>query len=70
MTLPLTRRKFLAEIGRGMLVATVGYEAANELGLAPALGEEATLSIGSLEPLVCLPSHTSNISNQMPTASA
>jgi len=39
-----------------MLVATIGYEVASELGLASALGEEApgALSFGPLEPLVCL----------------
>jgi hypothetical protein len=43
-----------------MLVATVGYEFAGELGLAPALGEEApeALSFGDLEPLVCLMQET------------
>jgi hypothetical protein len=43
-----------------MLVATVGYEVASELGLASALAEETadTLSFGSLEPLVCLMQET------------
>ena len=31
-----TRREFLAEVGRGMVVATVGYSLASELGLATA----------------------------------
>src|SRR5262249_44419925 len=55
-TPPRTRREFLAEVGRGMLIATVGYEVASELGLASALAEETAdaLSFGSLEPLVCL----------------
>src|SRR5262245_1480849 len=55
-----TRREFLAEVGRGMLVATVGYEVASELGLASALaGENAdALSFGPLEPLVCLMQET------------
>ena len=55
-----TRRDFLAEVGRGMLVATVGSEIARELGLASALAEETadTLSFGSLEPLVCLMQET------------
>src|SRR5258707_1779885 len=49
-----TRREFLADVGRGMFVATVGYGIANELGLAPAFAAEApdTLDFGSLEPLV------------------
>lgn len=41
-----------------MLVATVGYEVASELGMASALAEEAELSFGSLEPLVCLMQET------------
>jgi len=54
MNAPHTRREFLAEVGRGMLVATVGVGMANELGLAPAFAAEApdTLTFGSLEPLV------------------
>ena len=61
MNTPRTRREFLADVGRGMLVATVGYEVANDLGLASALAEETadTLSFGSLEPLVCLMQETS-----------
>src|SRR2546425_4621322 len=59
-TIPRTRRDFLAEVGRGMLVATVGYELAGDLGLASALAEDApdTLSFGSLEPLVRLMQET------------
>jgi len=60
MNTPRNRREFLAEVGRGMLVATVGYEVANGLGLASALAEETAdaLSFGSLEPLVCLMQET------------
>src|SRR5580765_4699375 len=58
MNTPRTRREFLAEVGRGMLVATVGYEVASELGLASSLGDEAALSFGPLEPLVCLMQET------------
>src|SRR6266481_6588859 len=49
-----SRRQFLADVGRGMLVATVGYNAANELGLATAFAADVpdTLDFGSLEPLV------------------
>jgi hypothetical protein len=56
-----TRREFLTEVGRGMLMATVGFEVATELGLASALAEEAAeaLSFGPLEPLVCLMQETS-----------
>jgi len=54
MNTPLTRREFLADVGRGMLVATVGVAAASELGLAPAFAADApdTLDFGPLEPLV------------------
>jgi hypothetical protein len=43
-----------------MLVATVGQQIAGELGLGSALADEtpATLSFGSLEPLVCLMQET------------
>src|SRR2546427_2546362 len=60
MNTPRTRREFLAEVGRGMLVATVGYEVANGLGLVSALAEESadSLSFGPLEPLVCLMQET------------
>src|SRR6185503_20025468 len=55
-----TRREFLTEVSRGMLVATVGYEVAHGLGLTSALAEETAdaLSFGSLEPLVCLMQET------------
>jgi hypothetical protein len=54
MRTPNTRREFLADVGRGMLVATVGYGLAHEIGLAPAFGAEApdSLDFGPLEPLV------------------
>ena len=58
MNMPSTRREFLAEVGRGMLVASVGFELASELGLASSLGEETALSFGDLEPLVCLMQET------------
>jgi len=53
-----TRREFLGEVGRGMLVASVGSAVAGELGLASTPGEEAALSFGSLESLVCLMQET------------
>ena len=55
-----TRRAFLADVGRGMLVASVGYGMATELGLAPAFAADAPapLDFGSLEPLVCLMQET------------
>ena len=60
MNTPRTRREFLADVGRGMLVATVGYEIATELGFAAEIQEPATkaLNFGSLEPLVCLMQET------------
>jgi hypothetical protein len=55
-----TRREFLTEVGRGMIVATVGYSMASELGLAAALAGDApeALTFGDLEPLVCLMQET------------
>ncbi len=55
-----TRRDFLAEVGRGMLVASVGYQVATDLGLASAVAEEVSdsLSFGPLESLVCLMQET------------
>jgi hypothetical protein len=51
-----TRRDFLADVGRGMLVAGVGPALAADLGLATAFAGEApgTLSFGTMEPLVSL----------------
>lgn len=50
-----SRREFLSDVGRGMLVATVGTAVAGDLGLSP-LRADATrtdqLSFGELEPLV------------------
>ncbi|MBC8242795.1 MAG: hypothetical protein H8E20_00245, partial [Verrucomicrobia bacterium] len=49
-----SRRNFLADVGRGMLVGSVGSTLAFELGLAPAFADEGPgrLSFGKLEPLV------------------
>src|SRR5262245_47938096 len=54
MKTPQTRREFLAEVGRGMVVATVGYGLAHELSLAPAFAADLPepLEFGQLEPLV------------------
>jgi hypothetical protein len=47
------RREFLADVGRGMLAASVGATVATELGLSPALADDSgTLNFGKLEPLV------------------
>ena len=60
MTAPHTRREFLAEVGRGMLVASVGCSLASELGLSRgfAAESEAALDFGALEPLVRLMQET------------
>src|ERR1043166_1993869 len=50
------RREFLADVGRGMLVATVGYGIASELKLSAGLPTDTpdALNFGSLERLVAL----------------
>jgi hypothetical protein len=50
------RREFLAEVGRGMLIAGIGPALAADLGLARAPAQEAAqrLTFGKLEPLVGL----------------
>jgi hypothetical protein len=55
-----TRREFLGEVGRGMVVASVGYSLASELGLATAFAADTpeALTFGDLEPLVCLMQET------------
>src|SRR3989441_3398353 len=51
-----TRREFLTDVGRGVVAASVGYEVAAGLGMAPLYAEEGPerLSFGELEPLVAL----------------
>jgi hypothetical protein len=51
-----TRREFLGDIGRGMLLAGLGTTLAADLGLADvtSLADEKPLSFGPLEPLVAL----------------
>src|SRR2546423_541769 len=59
--LPRNRREFLTDVGRGMLLATVGSGMAAELGLAPAAAAgdpPDTLTFGAMEPLVCLMQET------------
>jgi hypothetical protein len=59
MNTPRTRREFLANVGRGMLIATVGSGMASDLGLARAFAEESdALTFGPLEPLVSLMQET------------
>lgn len=54
------RREFLADVGRGMFVASLGSAIAADLELAPAWAGEAaeTLKFGKLEPLVDLMQQT------------
>lgn len=59
--LSCNRREFLADVGRGMLVAGVGSATACELGLATLRAAEETqaaLDFGPLEPLVALMQET------------
>ncbi len=55
-----TRREFLAEVGQGMLLASVGAALAADLGLAPAFAGDApeALTFGDREPLVALMQET------------
>jgi hypothetical protein len=57
---PHSRREFLADVGRGMLVASLGSATALELGLSRGLADEAgeRLTFGALEPLVSLMQET------------
>jgi hypothetical protein len=61
MQAPRTRREFLADVGRGALLASVGLGAARALGLSAAFADAtpAPLRFGSLEPLVALMQETS-----------
>lgn len=51
-----TRREFLGDIGRGMLLAGLGTTLAGDLGLGRVYGDETdtALNFGELEPLVAL----------------
>src|SRR5438309_596543 len=56
-----SRREFLADVGRGMLIAGLGPALAADLGLARADAAEAggdRLSFGALEPLVAMMQET------------
>src|SRR5215813_12519689 len=56
-----SRREFLADVGKGMMVASVGASLATDLGLSSnafAEAEPARLNFGSLEPLVDLMQET------------
>src|SRR5262249_60406463 len=55
------RREFVAEVGRGMLVASVGLGTAFDMGLTSARGEDdagGRITFGGLEPLVSLMQET------------
>lgn len=56
------RREFLGNVGRGMLVASVGFGTAFDMGLTPAWGIDGDagkrLAFGGLEPLVSLMQET------------
>src|SRR5437868_15449855 len=62
MAIQHSRRAFLADVGKGVLVASVGVGLARDLGLAATLDEHhdapEALSFGELEPLVCLMQET------------
>jgi hypothetical protein len=55
-----TRREFLADVGRGMLIASLGPTLVSDLGLSHALAEGGPEgpTFGDLEPLVCLMQET------------
>ncbi len=55
-----SRREFLANVGQGMLIASVGATLATDLGLAPAFAKDVaeTLTFGDREPLVALMQQT------------
>lgn len=54
-----SRREFFADVGRGMIVATIGSTVAGELGLTRAFADAPeTLAFGELEGLVCLMQET------------
>jgi hypothetical protein len=58
---PRNRREFFTDVGRGMLIASVGGQAAANMGLAPAVAAQEgseTLTFGPMEPLVCLMQET------------
>src|SRR3954470_17636212 len=62
MAIQRSRRAFLGDVGRGVLIASVGVGLTRELGLASAAeiaqDSPGALSFGELEPLVCLMQET------------
>lgn len=57
---PQSRREFLADVGKGTLLATIGPALAAELGITTAVAEEASaaLNFGGMESLVCFMQET------------
>lgn len=55
-----TRRTFLADVGRGMLVGSLGSSLALDLGLTPVFADDdaTKLTFGDMEPLVSAMQHT------------
>jgi hypothetical protein len=55
-----TRREFLTDVGTGMLIAGIGAELANDLGLGSVLAADPPekLTFGEMEPLVCMMQET------------
>ena len=72
MTTPRTRRRFLGDVGQGMLVASVGLATASDMGLAraraddPGGGRGDRLEFGPLESLAGLLQDTS-VADLIPT---
>ncbi len=60
LSLHTNRREFLGDVGRAMLVASVGASLGHELGISTALADEDAkrLGFGKLEPLVALMQET------------
>ncbi|MDR3622530.1 MAG: hypothetical protein P4L85_24475 [Paludisphaera borealis] len=68
MSTQRTRREFLGNVGRGMLVASVGFGTAFDMGLTPAWADDEKgerLVFGGIEPLVGLMQETS-VQNLLP----
>src|SRR5262245_33627393 len=55
-----TRRDFLSDVGRGMLIASLGPALTSELGISQAWADDGSdvLSFGAIEPLVALMQET------------
>src|SRR5215470_7534972 len=55
-----SRRQFFTDVGRGMVVASIGSSLATDLGFSPAFADVGPerLTFGNLEPLVSLMQET------------